>query len=146
MALWNSLRGSPEVAPGRPCKAEAWAGQVDSRHDFMPQPNEQSLSLSQLSLYDNSSDQVDAASAEMMRLERAVKASETLAKHADQRIIKALNTGQTDHVFSYSSKTGGFTAAKVSDFAIDISDDNLKTFQVMPQLVALVNLVKGLLT
>ena len=67
--------------------------------------------------------------------------------HNQMGIIKALNSNQPIQLcsFSKSIKSGGFSSAKMTDFAVRLNDNALKTGTDTRQLISLIGFVKGLL-
>ena len=74
----------------------------------------------------------------MSRLQTAFKTTSTMLEHHDQKIINTLNSDQPTPlcVFSRSVKHAGLPSAKITDFSVKISDDELKAGNNTQQLIS----------
>ena len=112
--------------------------QMITRGACLEQIGEQSANLTQLSILDDAADEVTDCAAELSRLQTALKTTSTMLEHHDQKIIKTLNSDQPTPlcVFSRSVKHAGLPSAKITDFSVKISDDELKAGNNTQQLIS----------
>eukprot|EP01048_Picozoa_sp_COSAG05_P008100 COSAG05_NODE_601_length_8421_cov_19.862413_4_plen_322_part_00 len=110
--------------------------------------SESQLNLSQLSLSgaDHDDNDVVAESANIQRLQAALKSSEAILQHAHRSIVKSLNSGQQFLVFSQQIKSGSLSAAKTTDYGAKLDDAALKEAGSVSQLITLLSVVKGLIS